>query len=1550
MHTLMYKECCTKEQKAAMMTEATSYLAFLISAGALDSTSVNAFPAFQNKRPEEKVPNSVVDSSSSIHVSRFGKAIVASGLNPDEAIIMYSAIKEALNGMNLEIPLHILYLIIPLEHNAYPDFSCIYNLVESLEKETAPSPLKSIVELLGLTGKLSTLHRWTLEKPDKRVFDNVFVLLRQFSLKRWRDIDGNSAQVYKVEGYKCNWKEEDLKLLGCCKRFWGAYIMFDIMKGLPIAVAMKKFNIEFADIEALQWQTQLIAAKVQKFCSEIGQSAIEKLIANVREHLNSSVPKELRDLVKIPRMNSKVAKLLHDNLGVSNAAELLKCKNEEPCALVCPCSHVIDSFVSSLHLSLGFELKILDDSEDTSTLEECNEENDDPVKGNAYDDDVKVKIRSWACAVLNEAKQLLDRELQVENEKVALLMAAVDYGNQGDDDAVMQDEGKAEQAKEKDGNDDNSDCTSESSHDLMDSNSFDDPLDVEPSTLQGEDSGDVDEDYFEEKSILPKGIEIHKQKGNSDVNEQKSRINLDIYESDAMFMKEARHVFCHTSQIDEEPAIGMKATTATTPIGRLHTSQYMTQFTQTKLPSPGKFLYRPQLQNADPYNQPSFAEDVIKGHGADQGFGWKLINNKFSCDEFLKKLKNCKAVAFELVYRRIPNAAIANRKSRSRWANIVAQACPVMASSNFDGVSNSTSLELDSSEVHTGMKDPHIITGIALNFGDEYSYYISLPTIPPLYDYNEDMDDAPDTESMICDINSIPLSCCVLISRFVGYQLILGRNPHLRAAVLEIDQTHNPNLKNGADRNGLSLSNSMMLVSKRWTAATRVGLYFDWCRKACVEWQLLGEVMKSDSITKIAVDIKSKLTCLRERDVLVRGHLEDPSIAKALLPREIEMSLKIPETSKFSLNSTVKVACYRAASVFRTMAAITLHLRNHQQLELFRTIEMPLLNSVSEIDYVGCPADNNFFRDLLQNLVDRQTIIKSYFDSIDKNFNPLSSRRDMQKLKDELIIRYVDAIDEMRKAQSNKSGMINRSFGHTDPTTAIRTHPLMRLAAEYRQSVAFASLCKSLIYNNVNGRIRFTSSTLHTETGRLSVTNPPLQQIPRNCSYKFTSRLNLHQELSQFSHKEKDAMIDIINNDIKSGESFWIRVRLCPLQSKIRLDKKFRVGKLLFISSVSILETPLEIHRDAGDQVHGIYAVTSVVDAWRARGFSYDNVEASEVLQCVVVFDDGDPLLFPSDQLEKLDAEVLPDDSEVNDINKALADGLWAADDNANTDGQHVEDKRIDIFPREGFTASEGYVLLSADYSQIELRVLAHFSGDPNLCRELCQGLDIFKKVAAKWKKKQQDEVTDEERDLVKSITYSFLFGAGSKLIAEEADISIEEVKMVRKYIDEDYENIKKVEQQIKKSCATIGFVQTLKGRRRYFPDIKSNDQKKRSKAERQCFNTVMQGTAADILKTAMININSTLEREFQSSNTTIVYRQPRSSPGGGIYKKFDDVRFILHVHDELLFEVREDLLKKTASIVRHCMQSAASLKVPIKVKLKAGKTWAHLTDYKLNE
>ena len=1571
MHTLMYKECSTKEQKAAMMIEATDYLEYLNKAGALDASSMNMFAALQKKRTDtDTVLGSVLDPSCSIHVSRFGKAVVASGLNPDEAIIIYSAIKEALIGMNLEIPLHILFLITPLEHNAYPDFSYLYNVVESLDKATTPSPLKSVVELLGFTEKLSVLHRWTLEKPDKRVFDNVFILLRQFSLRRWRETDSSTGgDAYKVAGYKCNWKEDDLKLLGRCKRFWGAYIMFDMMKGLPVADAMKRYNLSLADLEGLQWQTQLIAAKVQKFCSEIGQSAIEKLIANTREHLNSAVPKELRELVKIPRMNCKVAKLVHETLGVSSATELLECKHEKPCTDVCPCRHVVESFVSCLHLSLGFELKLLEDPEDHETVE--HHAQDTRINKKAYDDEVKMKIRSWVCTVLNEAKRMIDRDLQAEHDMVAVLMAAVDYGNQGQGGNAMEEgvrgEVQAEERNDNSDDDDGSSCCSEASHDC---NEFDGLIndendnDVEPTTLQGEDSCDLDEDYFEDKCILPKciGVDSTKNKSNNEAGEQKPRINLDMYESNEYCKKEVQHVALHTSQIDEgegHSCPGIKST----QFGRQIVSQYMTQFTQTKVPSPVKFLYRPQLSESKDTTlgpcQPSFAEDVIKGQSA-EGFGWKLINNKFACEEFLKKLKSCRALAFELVYRRIPSAAISNKKSRGRWANIVAQACPVMASSNFDGVSSTTSLDLDSAEVHTGMKDPHIITGIALNFGDEYSYYISLPTLPPLYDYNDDDDTEVTGSSSVCSINRLPLSCCVLIARFVGYHLVLGKNPHLRAAVLDVDTIHQTNTKTGSDRNGCSLSNPMMMVSQKWTAATRIGLYFDWCRKACAEWQLLGEVMKSDSITKIAVDLKSKLTCLRERDVIVRGHLEDPSIAKALLPRELEMSLKIPETSKYSSNSNVKIACFRAASVFRTMAVITGHLRSHQQLELFRSIEMPLLHSVSEIDYVGCPADSSFFRDLLQNLVDRQTIIRSYFNSIDTNFNPLSSRRDMQKLKDELIIRYVDAVDEMRKAQNNKSGMSsNRSLTHADPTSAIRHHPLMKLAAEYRQSVAFASLCKSLIYNNLNGRIRFTSSTLHTETGRLSVTNPPLQQIPRHCSYKFTSRLNLHQELSQFLEQEKEALVDLINNEIKGGEGYWIRVRLCPSLANISLDKKFRVGKLLFVSSMSILERPMEIQGSSGSHKHNAEDNdradrAAVVETWRSKGFVYDSNEASKVLQCVVVFENGKPFISPSDQVEKLDAEVLIDDGEVRDINKALADGLWANDtdssSSSNVEAQTVEDRRVSIFPREGFTASDGYVLLSADYSQIELRVLAHFSADPNLCQELCQGLDPFKKLAAKWKKKQLEDVTDEERDLVKSITYSFLFGAGSKLIAEEADVSIDEVKLVRKYIDEDYENIKKVEQQIKRSCAGIGFVQTLKGRRRYFPDIKSSDQKKRSKAERQCFNTVMQGTAADILKIAMININATLEKEFQATNSNIVYRQPRSTPGGGIYKKYDDVRFILHVHDELLFEVREDLLQKTAGIVRHCMQTAAALKVPIKVKLKAGKSWASLEEYNLIE
>jgi len=1287
--------------------------------------------------------------------------------------------------------------------------------------------------------------------------------------------------------------------------------------------------------------------------------------------------------VKVPRINAKVAKLLHDSLGVSTAADLIKCtKHGEGgnCTEASPCVHVIDSIVSCLHLSLGFELKVLEDTEED--LDNDLDEVLDTRDKLAHDDIVKLRMRSWICSVLNEAKKVVESELQTENDKISLLMAAVDYGNQGNVGADA-DAGAAD-AEAKDPID-AVDCSQDSYYDLMELESLNDE-DIEPSTLQGEDSCNIDEEAYEDKCILPKclgldsGAGVGKGKGMGTAVKKWSRceakeaviaptsseINVimetdlsDLYDSSKRNVRtKSAQLYCNTSQVDDSfhgNSIG-NVSTIVASTSKLFGSQYMTQFTPTKLPSPSKFLYRPQLPDQRDGNS-VFAEDVVSS--STEGFGWKLLNSKFASEEFLKKLKTAGALSFEFVYRRIPNTATTSRKNKLRWANIVALACPAMASSNFDGVSNSTSLEVDSATMYTGMRDPHILTGVAFNFGDEYSYYMNLPSLPPLCDYSEDEYDDGDEEavkpkspSSTCDINSIPLSCCVLISRFVGYHLILGRHPHLRAALLT---GHVHDLKNGVDKNGVKMSNPMMYTSRRWAAASRVGLYYEWCRRACVEWQLLGEVMKNKSITKVAVDIKSKMTCLRERDVIVRGPLEDPSIAKALLPRDFEMNLLFPDTWKFSQNSSVKVACFKAAAVIRTMATLTSELKRHHLLELFRTVEMPLLHSVSEIDYVGCPAESNFFRDLLQNLVDRQTIIKSYFDSIDKNFNPLSSRRDMQKLKDELIIRYVDALDETRKAQSNKSSInTNRTVSHTDPTTAIVSHPLMKLAREYRQSVAFASLCRGLIFSNLNGRIRFTTSTLHTETGRLSVTSPPMQQIPRNCSYRLTSRLNLHQELMAFPDKEREAMTDLINTEVKRGENFWIRAREYPRKAKVRLDKKFRVGRLLFISSVSIVERPLSIEgtREPGTVSGGV----SVIEAWRSKGFEYDDGEALKILQCVVVFDteEGEAVIVPSDQLEKLDAEVLVDDDEITEINRALSEGVWTiesvTEESRKECWEDSENKHQGICPREGFKASDGFVLLSADYSQIELRVLAHFCGDPSLCRELSQGVDVFKKLASKWKKKPLCEVTDKERDLVKSITYSFLFGAGSKLIAEEADVTIEEVRVIRQHIDEDYSSIKKVEEAIKRSCSELGFVQTLKGRRRYFPDIKSTDRRKKSKAERQCFNTVMQGTAADILKIAMININATLEQDSLAVNSNFVYRQPRSSPGGGIYKNFDDVRFILHVHDELLFEVREDLLLRTASVVKRCMQTAAPLRVPLKVKLKAGKTWASMEDYVLKE
>ncbi|CAE7596479.1 TEB, partial [Symbiodinium microadriaticum] len=224
-----------------------------------------------------------------------------------------------------------------------------------------------------------------------------------------------------------------------------------------------------------------------------------------------------------------------------------------------------------------------------------------------------------------------------------------------------------------------------------------------------------------------------------------------------------------------------------------------------------------------------------------------------------------------------------------------------------------------------------------------------------------------------------------------------------------------------------------------------------------------------------------------------------------------------------------------------------------------------------------------------------------------------------------------------------------------------------------------------------------------------------------------------------------------------------------------------------------------------------------------------------------------------------------------------------------------------------------GYVLLASDYAQIELRILAHFAMDAKLCAAFDSSSDIFAGIAAQWTGTPVDGISKDDRNRMKQICYALLYGAGPAKVAADAGCSIPEAEGLMRGFMTCYPGIKTFMNQVKNSCRSKGYVETLLGRRRHLRGISSANRKDRARAERQAVNTVCQGSAADLIKLAMINIQHRLVEEFGSRG----YHGHCSYPGGALYARMDCVRLVLQVHDELVFEVEEEHLHEVACVVK---------------------------------
>jgi len=245
---------------------------------------------------------------------------------------------------------------------------------------------------------------------------------------------------------------------------------------------------------------------------------------------------------------------------------------------------------------------------------------------------------------------------------------------------------------------------------------------------------------------------------------------------------------------------------------------------------------------------------------------------------------------------------------------------------------------------------------------------------------------------------------------------------------------------------------------------------------------------------------------------------------------------------------------------------------------------------------------------------------------------------------------------------------------------------------------------------------------------------------------------------------------------------------------------------------------------------------------------------------------------------------------------------------------------------RSAFVPIKGYTFLACDYSQLELRIVASLSEDKKMMEAFLSGKDIHAITAAEVNHVALEEVTPELRRHAKTLNFGMVYGMGARAFAESSGLTPTEAKRFIKEYFENFEGIKKYQDSVIAFAKTYGYVKTETGRRRYLPDITSGNPKFQSQAQRAAINMPTQGLAADIMKLAMIKTAGWIKENRYE----------------------DSVRLLLSIHDEMVFEVKDDMVQDIALEVKRIMENAFTLSVPIIVDVKIGKNWGDM--YKIQK
>ena len=339
-----------------------------------------------------------------------------------------------------------------------------------------------------------------------------------------------------------------------------------------------------------------------------------------------------------------------------------------------------------------------------------------------------------------------------------------------------------------------------------------------------------------------------------------------------------------------------------------------------------------------------------------------------------------------------------------------------------------------------------------------------------------------------------------------------------------------------------------------------------------------------------------------------------------------------------------------------------------------------------------------------------------------------------------------------------------------------------------------------------------------------------------------------------------------------------------------------------------------------------LFDVLKIPYRWKKTGKSGQYITDEEILAelavnypiCQTILDYRGVAKLKSTYVDALPKMINPKTGRIHSsFNQALAATGRLASNNPNLQNIPIrteEGRRV----RMAFIARDSdHVLLSADYSQIELRLIAEIANETAMLEAFQQGLDIHTATAAKVYNVPINEVTSDQRRAAKTVNFSILYGAGATNLSNQLGIPRAEAKTIIESYFTQYHGLKKYMETVVEDARKTGYVTTLMGRKRYLRDIDSRNALARSNSERVAVNTPIQGSAADLIKIAMINIHNELKAK-------------------GL-----ETKMILQVHDELVFDVPKSELDIVKPLIAHCMKTAIpNLKVPIEVGMGVGDNW----------